>query len=79
MTPVEGSTKEQIKAYVLALEAKVTQIQGDIAYFNQAIVGCKSCQHYASGRGCALAGGIDPPPEVKAAGCPAWQWDGIPF
>jgi hypothetical protein len=72
MNPQEGSTRADIVAHIDRLKA-------DALFFSNLIAhGCGNCRHYA-GRGCSLAGYIEPPPEVKAAGCPSWAWDGVPF
>lgn len=39
---------------------------------------CHHCLHFSAG-GCNLADGQVPPPEVQKSGCPAWEYDEIPF
>lgn len=39
---------------------------------------CDDCIHWRF-QGCQLANGQTPPPEVQKAGCPAWEWDEVPF
>lgn len=39
---------------------------------------CHDCQHFQH-PGCQLANGISPPAEVQKVGCPAYEWDEIPF
>jgi hypothetical protein len=72
MNPREGSAKAEINAWVDRLK-KDADFWGNVSSG-----GCTSCQNYAV-RGCALANGVEPPPHVKAAGCPSWAWDGVPF
>lgn len=72
MNPREGSAKAEINAWV-------DRLKKDAEFYSNVVAGgCTSCQNYANG-GCALAGGIQPPPEVKQSGCPSWAWDGVPF
>lgn len=40
---------------------------------------CKSCEHWLIVGGCALAEGSEPPAEVQKTGCPAWEYDEVPF
>lgn len=39
---------------------------------------CKDCINFPEGV-CKLAGGQVPPPDVQKVGCPAWEYDEIPF
>jgi hypothetical protein len=50
----------------------------EISFLESIHTGCGSCDAF-DGRGCKRAGGVEPPPEVKAQGCPEWKWDEIPF
>lgn len=39
---------------------------------------CNDCKNFEA-RGCKLANGVTPPPEVISKGCDSWDWDQIPF
>jgi hypothetical protein len=39
---------------------------------------CRNCLHWQHD-GCRLADGEVPPPSVQKSGCPAWEYDEIPF
>lgn len=67
-------TEAEIRARIQQHEAEIAMWRGVLA--NK---GCETCQNFTSARGCALADGATPPPEVQRAGCPAWRWDPIPF
>ncbi|MEG1678641.1 MAG: hypothetical protein RR326_00990 [Stenotrophomonas sp.] len=57
---------------------RIKVLQREITFLESIRANCGSCDAF-TGRGCKRAGGIEPPPEVKAQGCPEWQWDEIPF
>lgn len=64
----------------IAIIEKVEDAKKELAMWQRlAEAGCGDCEHYGCVTGCALAGGVKPPPEVIAKGCPEWVWDGVPF
>lgn len=65
------TTKKEIAHRIKALKQEIT-------FLESIDTGCLSCDAF-DGRGCKRAGGVEPPPEVKQAGCPEWKWDEIPF
>lgn len=65
---------------VSEIEFKIQLAEKEAKYWRDILAdkACVNCLHFATG-GCDLAGGQVPPPEVQKAGCPAWEWDQIPF
>ena len=57
---------------------RIEVLRMEISFLESIHTGCSSCDAF-DGRGCKRAGGVEPPPEVKAQGCPGWKWDEIPF
>ena len=57
---------------------RIEVLRMEISFLESIHTGCSSCDAF-DGRGCKRAGGVEPPPEVKAQGCPEWKWDEIPF
>ena len=57
---------------------RIEVLRMEISFLESINTGCWSCDAF-DGRGCKRAGGVEPPPEVKAQGCPEWKWDEIPF
>lgn len=57
---------------------RIEVLRMEISFLESINTGCGSCDAF-NGRGCKRAGGVEPPPEVKAQGCPEWKWDEIPF
>ena len=57
---------------------RIKVLRMEISFLESIHTGCSSCDAF-DGRGCKRAGGVEPPPEVKAQGCPEWKWDEIPF
>ena len=57
---------------------RIEVLRMEISFLESSNTGCASCDAF-DGRGCKRAGGVEPPPEVKAQGCPEWKWDEIPF
>ncbi|WP_415035306.1 hypothetical protein [Azonexus sp.] len=57
---------------------RIEVLRMEISFLESINTGCASCDAF-DGRGCKRAGGVEPPPEVKAQGCPEWKWDEIPF
>lgn len=69
--PVRYNTKREI-------EARLTEIEQEKNFLLSLNTSCGTCDAF-NGRHCARAGGQEPPPEIKKAGCPEYFWDGIPF
>ena len=57
---------------------RIEVLRMEISFLESIHTGCGSCDAF-DGRGCKRAGGVEPPPEAKQAGCPEWRWDEIPF
>lgn len=57
---------------------RIEKLRQRIIYLESIPTGCDTCASF-DGRGCQLANGITPPPEVIQEGCPEWRWDEIPF
>lgn len=57
---------------------RIEVLRMEISFLESIHTCCGSCDAF-DGRGCKRAGGVEPPSEVKEAGCPEWKWDEIPF
>ena len=71
MSEAQYTTKKEIAK-------RIEVLRMEISFLESIHTGCSSCDAF-DGRGCKRAGGVEPPPEVKAQGCPEWKWDEIPF
>ena len=65
------------RAYV---EVRLNIARRELEYWQNLIrdKSCNDCTQFRQ-NGCALAGGVRPPPEVEKVGCDSWDWDEIPF
>jgi len=57
---------------------RIEELRTEISFLESINTGCELCDAF-DGRGCKRAGGLEPPPEVKAKGCPEWKFEEIPF
>lgn len=57
---------------------RIADLKREISFLESINTDCNSCDAF-TGRACKRAGWVEPPPEVKAQGCPEWKWDEIPF
>jgi len=62
------------------IQVKINVLRRELQWWENVLakkscMDCKQWQH----RGCGLAGGVEPPPEVVKTACPQWDWDEIPF
>lgn len=74
-------TKQELAARIAALRRRVELYQAELVSLETLQTGCATCEHFTTmpRRGCRLAAGAEPPPEVMAAGCDSWSYDEIPF
>lgn len=65
---------------IAEFEVKIRLAEKEAKYWRDILAkkSCDDCAHWQY-QGCQLASGQTPPPEVQKAGCPAWEWDEIPF
>jgi hypothetical protein len=63
----------------IEIATRMSELRAELNFLGQINTGCGTCQHFVAGRVCELAGHVEPPAEIKKAGCPSWLWDGIPF
>lgn len=65
----------------IEIQIRINVLKGELKVWQDILAGksCRSCIHFSNAPQCALANGAVPPPEVKAAGCPSWEYDEIPF
>ena len=61
----------------LELRTKIDLHRKELKYLDGIQVGCQSCEHYAMPE--CDKWNAAPPPDVVAAGCDEWTYDGVPF
>ncbi len=62
------------------IEVRINLARREMEYWQKVLreKSCEDCEHFFA-KGCKLAGGVRPPPEVEKVGCDSWSWDEIPF
>lgn len=62
------------------IQVKISIAQKEADFWREILAkkSCEDCRQWQH-RGCSLAEGAEPPPEVVSVGCDAWNWDSIPF
>lgn len=62
------------------IQVKINIARREMEYWQNVLrdKSCEDCRQWQH-RGCGMAGGAEPPPEIVKVGCDAWSWDEIPF
>lgn len=78
MGPVEETMRIRELSTKKDIARRLEELRLEKSFVESINTGCGTCDAF-NGRGCKRADGAEPPPEVKAEGCPEWRFDGIPF
>lgn len=61
----------------IELKTKIEMHQRELAHLTSIPKGCISCEHFVMPE--CDKWNAPPPPDVVAAGCDEWTYDGLPF